>query len=176
MGKVFYIHQGCFPSYLFVSLDLDGEQWKAAVYTRGVSRLLPRSITPVAVPTPEVIELREAELAGALVTGKVVPGKRLKVWRGTLAKQVVRCLSVDDEAGLVKALWSCLGRQVSTTLRLDEVTVSELRRLLESHARTAIWLRETRRAGPSTRVSRETTAHRPWSGFLSGATGIPAIK
>ena len=64
-----------------------------------------------------------AELDGALVSGTVTPGSKLRVYRGALARQVVRCLAVDDQKGLAVALWSCLGREVRTTIRLDEVTV-----------------------------------------------------
>lgn len=122
-GRVVEQRGPCFPSYLFTLLDCDGEAWKAVASTRGVLRLLPKSDAPVAVQTDEVVSLHEAELAGALVTGRVMPGERLIVWQGVLARRVVECLSVDDEHGLVKALFSCFGRQVSATLRLDEVTV-----------------------------------------------------
>ena len=122
-GKIVEHAGPCFPGYLFVLLDLVGESWKSACYTRGVLRLLPVSERPLPVETSEVLELHQAELDGALVSGIVTPGSRLPVYRGALARQVVRCLAVDDQKGLVVALWSCLGREVRTTIRLDEVTV-----------------------------------------------------
>jgi transcription antitermination factor NusG len=122
-GKIMERAGPCFPGYLFVLLDLAGEAWKGACYTRGVLRLLPISERPLSVQTSEVLELHQAELDGALVSGIVTPGSRLRVYRGALARQVVHCLSVDDDRGLVHALWSCLGREVRTTIRLDEVTV-----------------------------------------------------
>ena len=113
----------CFPGYLFVLLDLAGEAWKSACYTRGVLRLLPVSERPLPVQTSEVLELHQAELDGALVSGIVTPGSRLRVYRGALARQVIECLAVDDERGLVKALWECMGRKVETIVPLDAVTV-----------------------------------------------------
>jgi transcription antitermination factor NusG len=113
----------CFPGYLFVLLDVTGEAWKGACYTRGVLRLLPVSERPIAVRAEEVIELHEAEIDGALVSGLVNPGSRLRVYRGVLARQVIECLAVDDERGLVKALWDCMGRRVECSVPLDAVTL-----------------------------------------------------
>ena len=48
---------------------------------------------------------------------------RLRVYRGALTRQVIECLAVDDERGLVKALWDCFGRKVETVVPLDAVTV-----------------------------------------------------
>ena len=42
----------------------------------------------------------------------LTPGSRLRVYRGVLAWQVVECLAVDDEHGIVRALWEALGRRV----------------------------------------------------------------
>jgi transcription antitermination factor NusG len=122
-GKIMERAGPCFPGYLFVLLDLVGESWKGATYTRGVVRLLPVSERPLPVETSEVLELHQAELDGALVSGIVTPGSRLRVYRGALARQVIECLAVDDERGLVKALWDCFGRKVETVVPLDAVTV-----------------------------------------------------
>src|SRR5262249_21524477 len=65
-GKIMERAGPCFPGYLFVLLDLAGEAWKAATYTRGVLRLLPVSERPLPVETSEVLELHQAELDGAL--------------------------------------------------------------------------------------------------------------
>jgi transcription antitermination factor NusG len=122
-GKITERAGPCFPGYLFVLLDVAGETWKAATNTRGVLRLLPISERPLPVQTAEVLELHQAELDGALVSGIVTPGSRLRVYRGALARQVIECLAVDDERGLVKALWECMGRKVETIVPLDAVTV-----------------------------------------------------
>ena len=60
-----------FPGYLFVLLDLMSG-------TVGSLR-----------PTP------------AACSGIVTPGSRLRVYRGALARQVLECLAVDDERGIV---------------------------------------------------------------------------
>ena len=122
-GRIVERLNPCFPGYLFILLDLAGEAWKAATYTRGVLRLLPISERPLPVQTAEVLELHQAELDGALVSGIVTPGSRLRVYRGTLARQVVECLAVDDERGIVHALWEALGRKIETTIPIDAVTV-----------------------------------------------------
>jgi len=122
-GKIVERLNPCFPGYLFVLLDVAGEAWKSACYTRGILRLLPISERPLPVATAEVLELHQAELDGALVSGIVTPGSRLRVYRGALARQVIECLAVDDEKGLVKALWDCFGRKVETVVPLDAVTL-----------------------------------------------------
>ena len=48
-GKIMERAGPCFPGYLFVLLDLVGESWKSACYTRGVLRLLPISEHPLPV-------------------------------------------------------------------------------------------------------------------------------
>ena len=121
-GRVAELQRPCFSGYLFVLLDIDSGNWQPAASTRGILRILPHSDMPIAVPTREVIELHEAELGGALVSGAIRPGKRLKVWRGALARQVVKCLAVDDERGLVSALFQCFNREIKTTLQIDQVT------------------------------------------------------
>jgi transcriptional antiterminator RfaH len=122
-GKIMERAGPCFPGYLFVLLDLAGEAWKSACYTRGVLRLLPVSERPLPVQTSEVLELHQAELDGALVSGIVTPGSRLRVYRGALARQVVHCIAVDDERGIVRALWEALGRRVECSVPLDAVTL-----------------------------------------------------
>jgi transcriptional antiterminator RfaH len=122
-GRVVERISPCFPGYLFVLLDVAGETWKAATYTRGILRLLPISDAPIAVKTDEVLELHQAELDGALVSGLVKPGSKLRVYRGALARQVIECLAVDDKRGLVRALWTCFGSRVEMQIPLDAVTV-----------------------------------------------------
>ena len=65
-GKIVARTAPCFPAYLFMLLDIAGEAWKAATYTRGVIRLLPISKRPLPVATAEVLELHQAKLDGAL--------------------------------------------------------------------------------------------------------------
>src|SRR5262245_27419608 len=48
-GKIMERAGPCFPGYLFVLLDLMGESWKSACYTRGVLRLRPISERPLPV-------------------------------------------------------------------------------------------------------------------------------
>ena len=56
-----------------------------ALAIRGASfGLLPISERPLPVQTSEVLELHQAELDGALVSGIVTPGSRLRVYRGAL--------------------------------------------------------------------------------------------
>jgi transcription antitermination factor NusG len=56
-GRIVERVSPCFPGYLFILLDVSGEAWKNACYTRGVARLLPISDNPIAVRTDEVLEL-----------------------------------------------------------------------------------------------------------------------
>jgi hypothetical protein len=97
----------CFPSYLFVLLDVAGEALKAATYTRHCAPASRLRSSDRGEERGGDRAVRGAELDGASVTGFVTPGSRLRVYRGALAGQAIECLTVDDERGLVRALWDC---------------------------------------------------------------------
>ena len=122
-GQIVERRSPCFPGYLFVLLDVSGadERWKQVNSTRAVMHLLPSSERPIAIKTEEVLSLHEAELDGALVSGMVTPGSRLRVYRGALANQVVQCIDCVD--GMVSALLSCFGRETRVSIPVGNVTV-----------------------------------------------------
>jgi transcription antitermination factor NusG len=124
-GQILTRQTACFPGYLFVLLAVEPSQdaWKAATYTRGVLRLLPVSERPLPVATSKVLELHMAELDGALVSGQVEPGSRLRVYRGPFVGRVIECLAAADEHGLVRALFEAMGRKVEIRVPVENVTV-----------------------------------------------------
>ena len=122
-GQIVERRSPCFPGYLFVLLDLAAtdDRWKQVNSTRAILRLLPSSERPIAIRTEEVLALHEAELDGALVSGMVTPGSRLRAYRGALANQVIQCIDCVD--GMVSALLSCFGRETRVSIPVGNVTI-----------------------------------------------------
>jgi transcriptional antiterminator RfaH len=113
-----------FRGYIFIALDLDDdpeERWKKVNSTRAVTTLLPRSDSPLPISTDEVDGLRQAELAGHFRAGDVVPGDRVKVFRGSLAEQVLEC--IESHGNRIRCLWSCFGALRVVEVPLANVTV-----------------------------------------------------
>lgn len=113
-----------FPGYLFVLLDVAAadEHWKHVNSTRAVMTLLPTSERPIAIRHSSDIEsLHEAERDGILVSGIVLPGATVRVYRGALVSQVLEVIDCVDDC--VRALWDCMGAKRVVSVPLDDVTV-----------------------------------------------------
>jgi transcriptional antiterminator RfaH len=110
-----------FPGYLFIRLDLDGEHWKHIGGTRGVIALLPSSERPHSIKVEDVDGLKEAEAAGLFRAGAVEVGENVMIFRGTLAGQVLKCISVAGER--ISCLWTCLGAERVVSVQTRNVSV-----------------------------------------------------
>jgi len=113
-----------FRGYLFVKMaidDIEDHAWKAVGSTQGVLTVLPTCEHPEAVRDSEVDALIDAELHGYFRLGAVLPGERLKMFRGSLVNQVLECIKVQGER--ISCLWSCFGAQRVVHVHLADVTV-----------------------------------------------------
>jgi transcriptional antiterminator RfaH len=112
-----------FRSYLFVQLDVSdpGESWRAVNSTRAIQSLLPRPERPEPIRPGEIEGLADAELQGFFRKGVILPGDKIKVYRGTLVGQVLTCL--EQRRDSVVALWTCFNSETRVILRTTDVGV-----------------------------------------------------
>ena len=122
-GRVGEISEPLFRGYVFIALDLDGEteKWKAVNSTRAVMTLLPSGEHPLPILDADIDGLKRAESSGFFRSGMVVPGEKLRVFRGTLVGRVLECIS--SSADRVQALWDCFGQRVVVSVGLQDVLV-----------------------------------------------------
>ena len=124
-GKTEIEREPLFPGYIFVSLDLlddERERWKAVNSTRAVQNLLPTSDSPIPIRPGEVEGLRDAEAMGQFVYPRQFPpGTRLRIEIGALAGAVIECLQTNDQQGIVRALWDCLGAKRVISVPLNAI-------------------------------------------------------
>jgi transcriptional antiterminator RfaH len=123
-GRVIERRAPLFRSYLFVKLDLSesgGETWRMVNSTRAVQSLLPRPEAPKSIAAGEIERLAEFELEGYFRKGMILPGDRIRVYRGTLAGQVLTC--IERRRDCVVALWACLNSETRVILRAADVGV-----------------------------------------------------
>jgi transcriptional antiterminator RfaH len=123
-GRMIEQRAPLFRSYLFVKLDLEGdagESWRQVNSTRAVHSLLPRAEDPRPIAQREIERLAEFELEGYFRCGVIVPGQKIRVWRGSLAGQVLTC--IERRRDCVVALWACLNSETRVILQASDVEV-----------------------------------------------------
>jgi transcriptional antiterminator RfaH len=122
-GRVLEFREPLFRNYLFVKFDVHdiGERWRQINNTKAIASLLPRTEAPDPIADAEVERLQEAEHEGYFRSGIIIPGDRVKVFRGTLVGQVLDC--IECRKNRIVALWSCLGSQTRVVLALSDVGV-----------------------------------------------------
>ena len=107
-----------FPRYLFVSLDLSRDRWRAVRGTFGVSCLVMDGDRPRPVPQGLVEQLIAAtgETNGVDFRGRLVPGQNVRFLTGAFAERIGRLVSLED-ADRVEVLLEILGseRQVAVS-------------------------------------------------------------
>jgi len=122
IGRMVEAMEPLFRGYIFAAFDLRDERWKRIATTKGVLSILPRLSNPVAIRADEVAGLRDAEEQGIFRRGEVRPGENVRVYRGFLANQILRC--VESRGERVKLLWVCLGAPRVVEVQLSDVTVA----------------------------------------------------
>lgn len=114
-----------FPRYLFVSIDMALQAWRAIHSTVGVTRLITHGDTPAAVPEGivEDIRAREDESGLVLLPPPFRPGELVRVLAGSFADQIgiYECAS---DAHRVVLLLDLLGRKVRLKLPLSSVAAA----------------------------------------------------
>ncbi len=115
-----------FPRYLFVSLDIDVEAWRAIQSTLGVKYMICHDERPAPVPEGIIEDLKAAENESGLVTpakrANLKTGDMVQITSGALVDQIglFECRT-DDERVVV--LLNLLGREVRTTVSLESIAV-----------------------------------------------------
>jgi len=108
-----------FPRYLFISFDLEVDQWRSVQGTRGVSYLLVTDGRPAFVPSMIIQSLKERETDDGLVPvdsmGVFVMGDKVRVLDGAFKDYVAIFEKMDDKQR-VQLLLTCLGREVKVSL------------------------------------------------------------
>jgi len=106
-----------FPSYIFVSLDLAFDRWRAVNSTRGITHMIMQGELPQAVPPGVVESLQSRTRADGTVdlTSGLEIGQPVRVVRGPFA-DFVGTLQHLDSTGRVRVLLYLLGRSVSVGL------------------------------------------------------------
>jgi transcriptional antiterminator RfaH len=108
-----------FPRYVFVGIDLNVDQWRCILGTRGVSSLLLMNNRPAAVPSDIVQGLKDrADIKGLIPidnTCLFAKGEQVRILDGAF-KDYVAIFEKMDEKQRVQLLLSCLGREINVSL------------------------------------------------------------
>lgn len=117
--RVDEVLQPLFPRYLFVSLDLKFDSWRAVNGTRGVSYLLLNDGRPLGISTSVIEELQAREDENGLVhitcLETFTKGEKLWIVDGTFKDQVAVFQMIDDKKR-VQLLLNFLGRDTKISL------------------------------------------------------------
>ncbi|HBN21865.1 MAG TPA: transcriptional activator RfaH [Holosporales bacterium] len=115
-----------FPGYIFVSLDLDKDQWRSINGTRGVSHLLTQEDhKPLPVPN-EVVETlqKEQEEQGSIALGSLAnafkSGDTIRITEGAFAEHVGTIEGLSDK-DRVQLLLRFMNRPLKITVPLTSL-------------------------------------------------------
>ncbi len=118
------VQRPLFPSYLFVSFDVEYARWRSIFSTVGVASLICNGSLPTRVPKGVVEAIRDAEKAGyfdyTTIVCRLKAGDQVRVARGPFADLVGRLQSAVS-GDRVRVLLEILGRQAPIELALSEV-------------------------------------------------------
>ena len=108
-----------FPRYLFIGIDLEVDQWRSVLGTRGVSYLLMTDGKPAVVPSRIIEALKNQETNEGLVPlnsmALFTKGDKIRVLEGAFKEYVAVFEKMDDKQR-VQLLLNCLGREVNISL------------------------------------------------------------
>ncbi|HEX9460984.1 MAG TPA: transcriptional activator RfaH [Alphaproteobacteria bacterium] len=115
-----------FPRYLFVTIDVEVQRWRAIQSTVGVSRLVCSGDNPAAVPDGIVEALKRREDDRGFVTLEdrpLAPGDKIRVLDGVFADCLGLFVGMTDQER-VAVLLDLLGRQVRVVIDSGLVTAA----------------------------------------------------
>lgn len=126
-GRVDDISKPLFPRYLFVTMDIAQQRWRAIHSTFGVSHLVCRGDEPAALPdgVVEAIRAREDD-KGWICLGTAATlavGAAIRVLDGAFADRLGLFEAMTDDAR-VMVLLDLLGRQVRVALPAASVVAA----------------------------------------------------
>jgi transcription antitermination factor NusG len=112
-----------FNRYLFVSLDVQRQRWRATNATVGVIGLVMCGAMPLPVPRGIVEALISAtDEEGMLRPSELLPGQKVRVTAGAFLDQL-GVLDRLDSNGAVRILLEIMSRQVPVQLGRDQIVV-----------------------------------------------------
>ena len=118
------VRRPLFPSYFFVSFDIEKAHWRSIFSTIGVVSLICSGEMPTRVPEGAVDSIRDAEMAGVFdythAVTQLKPGDPVRMARGPFAGLIGKFQSMASR-DRVRVLLEILGRQTTTVLVLSEV-------------------------------------------------------
>ncbi|HJM61086.1 MAG TPA: transcriptional activator RfaH [Alphaproteobacteria bacterium] len=111
-----------FPRYLFVALDLDGEQWRPVLSTYGVADLVSSGDGPLALADAVIDALRaRADEDGHYTLARgLKPGDKVRIESGPM-RNLEGILEVEGDTDRVVVMLHLLGREVRVKLSSDEI-------------------------------------------------------
>jgi transcriptional antiterminator RfaH len=115
-----------FPRYLFVSLDLEHQRWRAVQSTIGVSHLVCNGDEPAPLSSAVVQEIRSREDARGFVSlaiPRFAQGEKVRVTDGAFSTCVGMFEEMADQ-NRVSILLDLLGRKVRVVLDLERLEVA----------------------------------------------------
>jgi transcriptional antiterminator RfaH len=123
-GKVERVLRPLFPRYLFVSIDLEAQRWRAILSTYGVAGLVGLSDGPVPVPDSVIDSLRAraGEDGHYVLDGisRLKTGDPVRVEAGPMRDlEGVFQAASDDERVII--LLNMMGRGVRVTVSADHI-------------------------------------------------------
>lgn len=120
--KITWVVAPLFPRYLFVSMDIDADRWRAAHSTVGVQKLVSQGDEPLPVPDGVVEAIRGLETSDGTVNLKTVftPGDKVVVTEGPFMDKIGLMQSVRDDQRVV-ILLSLLGRDTPVRLKSGDI-------------------------------------------------------
>lgn len=112
-----------FSRYLFVSLDVKRQRWRAVNATFGVRNLVMCEGMPLPI-APHVVEtlISATDKSGLLQPGTLAPGQNVRMTAGAFNGQL-GVLDHVDEKGAVKVLLAIMSRQVLVHVSRDQFVV-----------------------------------------------------
>ncbi len=114
--RVNVVRAPLFPNYIFVSIDLETQRWRAINSTIGVKRLVGHEGTPARIPTDVVERLKEHEQADGFLsivspTVRFKAGDAVRILRGAF-DSCYGIFQAKTDHERVEILLDILGRKV----------------------------------------------------------------
>ena len=122
--RVETVHRPLFPRYLFVSVDLEAERWRAILSTYGVAGLVGAGDGPEPVPDGIVEALQaRADADGSFIlhrTHQIHPGDSVRVAAGPM-RDLEGIFHAATGSERVVVLLSLMGRHVRVTVSASDI-------------------------------------------------------
>jgi transcriptional antiterminator RfaH len=125
--RVKMVPRPLFPSYLFVSVDMENQRWRSIQSTFGVSRLVCNGESPAAIDGRIIESLKQRQNELGFVQfeqrQRFQPGEKVRVLDGAFTDSLGLYEGMTDRER-VTILLDLLGRKVRVTLDADQLVAA----------------------------------------------------